>query len=538
MRVLVLIPLILCSYISYGQIDFGYESNVLSKRVEQLVLSINRSKIIEERGIYYSGIKASIYPELRKLSSRATLEELKELIKHPNPVLRYYSYEILRSRKIEDEQLFFNLAKRHLIDTSSVATQNGCIVGSIGIGDHIYRTSKLRLSKESIATLDSLLFWGGRNQIASRDKLFNTVAKNEANYQRLREILAEEKNIEALIPILSYNRREDKELISKYSLIAPKYVIDALCIDPRKEYLDEILAIQNNISPEDLSNPSWIKLYKIGIALGQEISLQIFENGLSLPDSASVSKHARFIYGAIKDNTADYLNKIRLGTLPFLNSMTLDYFERIWSYDSLKTYAVLLDRFSNDNHPYWQKDLIHLMIDKIEGLLGEKSIDFINRGIANGYSITYYTLSLRARKYKDIESVKILVNRFNEEEKKDEGTIYYRTKGILNYDDNRVYEQIEEQAFNFLNNAKLSIYSDSLIALGMKCNRLRCIETLFGSLAENSRSEMFLQEALATLIALDDVAINQRLIDIYQSNRANYKKTRFGRHFYDRIKRE
>jgi hypothetical protein len=532
MRTAITILILILGLNLHAQIDFGYNSTIVSKDIKKIIKSFKKAKQVESSHMYYSGIPSEIFPHFEELQIVATKEELIELTKHSNAITRYYAFWGLLNKNTHIDTLF-KIVKHHLKDTVVVKRQFGCIGSSVTIGDYMLSSLKYsddyEMSDKQEHEIDSLLFWGENNLINERNEIFIWLEKSEINYVQLEKIIVSEKNPYVLIPLLKYQKPEDKRFIKDFIEISPIYAFKAASLFPQIELVNDFMEFQKN-DPNDYSNQTWIALYEAALKLPQDIALAIFLNVFKNQNDQFIrERHAQFIYWSIKDIDSQFLFPIKIEISSYLSNMTVEYFNDLWNSDSLRTFKFINEKFENESHPYWDEKLINEIVDKVESIKGDSAINFINQGIRKGYSSTYYTLASRAKRYNNQETKSILIYRFNNEIGKNEQDIYYRSKGILNYDNDTVYKGIEDKVFDFMQDKEIGNFAGkNIVDLALLCNRERTVETLLKYIKENQKGSDFLSISVSKLIELNDVSINNSLIEIYSQSNQEYKNSYFG----------
>jgi hypothetical protein len=157
-RVIIILSTIVS--IIYGQIDFGYNPKSVSPKVKSIVKHFDKAERVEGRALGRIAIPSKIYPYFTKLRNSATVAELFELTKHPNPITRYYSFMALSYRHTGGDTLY-PIVLDHILDTATVLTQFGCIGSHSSMSNYgisIYTSSKyINPTISQLKTIDSLI---------------------------------------------------------------------------------------------------------------------------------------------------------------------------------------------------------------------------------------------------------------------------------------------------------------------------------------------------------------------------------------------
>jgi hypothetical protein len=109
---------------------FTYDSQKISKTVRQIVKGIAKENEIHGTAVGYGGVKTPQYRRFEGLYTKASLEELIELMEHPNPTVRGYSFWGLAKRHNEKLEA---IILAHASDEQFVYQIDGCIGGEIPV---------------------------------------------------------------------------------------------------------------------------------------------------------------------------------------------------------------------------------------------------------------------------------------------------------------------------------------------------------------------------------------------------------------------
>lgn len=140
----------------------GKNSTVISKETNLIVKKIEKINILMGSGVGFAGIKPEQYDNFEALQETASKEELVLLTNHSNAVVRCYSFWALGQYRNVD---LFSIVKKHLSDTTTVATEFGCVLSSettanfyVNLVNPKYENFGVRkLSEEDFNILDSIL---------------------------------------------------------------------------------------------------------------------------------------------------------------------------------------------------------------------------------------------------------------------------------------------------------------------------------------------------------------------------------------------
>jgi hypothetical protein len=126
------------------------------------------------------------YP-LTRLREKLAIDELTELTKHNDPIVRCFSFKALTQR---DESAAFLVVKHHLQDTTKVSAYRGCFGGIEFVGDYFVGVFQGReaISHDTthLYTLDSLLIFIP-NKLKSRSDAIKRAGEKGKYYSRIKE---------------------------------------------------------------------------------------------------------------------------------------------------------------------------------------------------------------------------------------------------------------------------------------------------------------------------------------------------------------
>lgn len=109
---------------------FIYDLQKISKPVRQIVKDIARENEIHGTAVGYGGVKTPQYRRFEGLYTKASVEELIELVEHPNPTVRGYAFWGLAKR--HDEKLEA-IVMAHAADEQFVYQIDGCVGGEVPV---------------------------------------------------------------------------------------------------------------------------------------------------------------------------------------------------------------------------------------------------------------------------------------------------------------------------------------------------------------------------------------------------------------------
>lgn len=175
---------------------------------------------VDGPAVGYAGDKTIQWQNYEKLTKLAYSDELRELTRDRNPVVRCYAFDALAARK---DTGTFTLLLRHVQDTALVQTFRGCSKYKEMTGDYFIRSVKpydsddtgYKMSVKQRAVVDSILLFDKQVKLATKYELLEDLKPQLRYYKRIREIAVSEKAPQAKHALARYNKPEDLTILSK-----------------------------------------------------------------------------------------------------------------------------------------------------------------------------------------------------------------------------------------------------------------------------------------------------------------------------------
>ncbi|TND10015.1 MAG: hypothetical protein FD123_697 [Bacteroidetes bacterium] len=185
------------------------------------------AKQLAGHGTFYSkqispsGGTTSAWSDFSTLRNKATLDELKELSRHPDPVVRCYAFLAVAYR---DSSSILPLLLEHVTDTQKVLTRIGCFNESDEAGHLMYTLvlgswGNYTLDEKEVARFDSVVLHHPSKTIRVRESALSRIKNQPEHYDIIRaEALTGNKK--AIVALATYRNLQDTALI--LSLMPPK----------------------------------------------------------------------------------------------------------------------------------------------------------------------------------------------------------------------------------------------------------------------------------------------------------------------------
>tara|TARA_R110002049_G_C9077339_1_gene555350 strand:- start:73 stop:1143 length:1071 start_codon:yes stop_codon:yes gene_type:complete len=187
----------------------------LSKKTQKVISSIIEYGEITGPFVGELPTKPKQWDNFIELKKNATESELLTLMKHPNPVVKCYTYDILVNQKNENS---FEILKINLKDSATVYTQYGCIGDETRVNDYLINSLFYKYSlrndslKKQKKELDSLIIFSNNLTLNYKNELLEKIKPEEKFYSQLRKLALSGEN-SAVITLSKFKKKENLPLI-------------------------------------------------------------------------------------------------------------------------------------------------------------------------------------------------------------------------------------------------------------------------------------------------------------------------------------
>lgn len=222
-----------------------------------------------------------------------------------------YSFEALATRK--DSNIYSVLIK-HLTDTAIIPTFQGCLISSLSVGDYFLEVvtpqhvnlDAYKLTEIERKKIDSIIIFGKNVKLNAKSEVLKKIKPEPHYYNRIREILINEKDDNALIALSKFQQQQDKEFIIErltsnnqniqyYGLQAVKYFPDSAFFT----YLSAIHS--DEIKKSTGFNHSLIRvLYLAIVQYKNPQSRELLELTLNTTSKLAFQYHSEYIWLALE----------------------------------------------------------------------------------------------------------------------------------------------------------------------------------------------------------------------------------------------
>lgn len=199
-----LLVLSLIPVIGFGAI----EKALIRPEIQTIVSAIAKENILNSKGVGFAGEKTKQWERFKKLSDKCTINELALLTSYKNATVRCYAFEALASKS---NSVAFPILLKHLEDTVTVQTFQGCIRGSEKAGEYFFY--RFHPNSRQKKLIDSILLYDKDIRLLPKYGLIEDLKPIPKYYNRIREIVITEKGTEAILALARYKNPNDIDLI-------------------------------------------------------------------------------------------------------------------------------------------------------------------------------------------------------------------------------------------------------------------------------------------------------------------------------------
>ncbi len=191
--------------------------------IQLLVDSIATDNYLSYGRDGYLGYKSEQFVRFENLTSKATLEELRQLTYHKNLVVKCYAIDGYCQRNNGNVAMMKPVIMKNLYDTTMINILYGDFGVPMQVAEFVLNRQIYRLDKkDSIAILqlflsiDSVMIYDTTIKLAYKTNALKKATPNPKNYDRIREIVIKEKNPAAVVALARYKKQEDISVIISY----------------------------------------------------------------------------------------------------------------------------------------------------------------------------------------------------------------------------------------------------------------------------------------------------------------------------------
>jgi len=279
--------------------------------IDKIVKEIAKDNVLKSEGVGYGGVRTDQWDRYISLKEKATNDELITLTDYDNGVVRCYSFQALAIRKVTN---VYTVLIKHLTDTNCITTFQGCSMGSQCVGDYFLEVvtpqyidlDAYKLTETERQNVDSILIFDKNIRLSAKSEVLRKLKPEQKYYDRIREIVIEEQNNNALIALSKYQKQLDKKFIIErltsnktdiqyYGLQAVKNFPDSLFFP----YLSDIHSVE--IKKPTGFNYSMIRtLYQAIVQYKDRQSRELLEFTLNTTTKYTLQYHSEFIWLALE----------------------------------------------------------------------------------------------------------------------------------------------------------------------------------------------------------------------------------------------
>jgi hypothetical protein len=196
----------------------GTDSTSLTTGLDTIIEAMVSEGMVMESCVGYTCIEPEQWQWYLQFRAAATDAELIRFVEHVNPVVCCYAFRALVDRNHPD---VFDILIGRLTDTTTVRVFSGCNIIDMAVADDMITAvqrkrvgaSQSVLSTAQRTTVDSLLLYTPNLKFGNRRRLLEGLKPREEDHPRLRQLVVEEGENDALVALARHRRPEDCPLV-------------------------------------------------------------------------------------------------------------------------------------------------------------------------------------------------------------------------------------------------------------------------------------------------------------------------------------
>ncbi|MBW6484075.1 MAG: hypothetical protein K0B10_13570 [Vicingaceae bacterium] len=282
--------------------SFSQQSEKDRQEITTIIDSIASLNEYHSSRVGYGGFESKQWKRFLRLKEIATIEELKELNFHINPIVRLYAFEALA----EKDSNIFDLLLIHIQEKDRVTFFNSGTKWPIYISDLMIlivensylNNSTIKLNEIQLNKIDSVLLFTPNVLSARKNRNLIELPISDKYYDRIRQIVIEENNSRGLVALARFNKEEDVKLISDFLM---NQKIDYYCLMSIREFPHKafysILESVWNKTIDTYEGDNFIRI--LCQAVAQYDNIELFNKAFEIKKRYYRKKMLKYVYLAI-----------------------------------------------------------------------------------------------------------------------------------------------------------------------------------------------------------------------------------------------
>lgn len=275
-----------------------------------LVADISKENVLMGGAVGIDGRRPEQWNRFDLLRTTATDQELTALTDDTNAVVRCYAFQALAEKNYVD---VYPIVLCHLSDTAKVHTLNGCLMRTKKAGDfmleEVYskcdQDGSRHLNTDQREVVDSLLIYGNDNRLDKRNMVLSGIEPLNRYYIGVRRLATVEKNMEAVVALSKYRKKNDIPVITEFLNDAGSQQLVFAAVknfpDPSfYPYLEK--ALKDEIKNDNKSNVQ--ELYYAIVQYKNKASRELLKFALSEAKDMKYIYHSDYLSQALREYPA------------------------------------------------------------------------------------------------------------------------------------------------------------------------------------------------------------------------------------------
>ncbi|WP_203256197.1 hypothetical protein [Hyunsoonleella ulvae] len=333
----------------------------ISKQTKKIVKKIENVNELMGSAVYYGGIRPKQYDNFSQLRKTANKDELIILTDHKNAVVRCYAFWALSNDKTVN---LLPIILDHLNDDELVSTQFGCIGGQEKVGDFFISMARrppvdndsAGLTEKEFRLLDSILIYK-KNNLSSRSRAIERIDATNSHYQKIRNLVIEDKDQSALVKLAKYNKEEDIELILNNKIDYDSeesgffYTYKAISNFPHPSFLPLLKTNLGKTLDNSHYSNEWAQLYRAIASYKSKEACKLLEIPFAQVEHQSIRKyHLNYVFAALNEFKSEFYNDLLWRLWKDEKRISPDVYSYLNNIDSERAFALTKETLKNPNN--------------------------------------------------------------------------------------------------------------------------------------------------------------------------------------------
>lgn len=288
--------------------DSTSSSTPLDTIIEALVRDGIESEPFGECGGYGCILPEEQWQSYVRFRAAAADTDLIALLEHDNPVVIGYAFRALVDR---NHPSVFDIVLGRLNDTTIVRVYSACLLMDMAVADYMIMAIKeIEFDSQSVlttaqrATIDSLLLYTPNLRFWNRRSMLNKLKPKADDHPRLRQLVIEEGESNALVALARHRRPEDRPPILAAIRSSERNLVfigfDAVDAFPDESFYDDLVSIfRRHLASDVALHYEFERVCSTLAGYPRSSTVSLFRDALREPSAWSRDEIIEFVSAAV-----------------------------------------------------------------------------------------------------------------------------------------------------------------------------------------------------------------------------------------------